>query len=234
MGFSVHKFDPYLNGFYIRKHLIYHLNIKNVIDVGANEGQYAEGLFKEGYKNNLYSFEPTNSTFKILNNKAQNRPNWRVYNYGLSNTSGNQEMYSVDFSPECSLLKRKDEYFDSKKEMITLITFDEWINKENINLNNFWFKIDVEGYEKFVLEGSKENLHKAAIVELEVSALRKFHYDDLSNESSLTNLTDYMKQCNFTALHITNLYQERTKLLFSGVDIIFIRNDLKDQLKDLF
>ena len=51
--------------FYIVKTLN-RFKIDTVIDIGANEGQFAQNIIKYGYKKEIISFEPIKSIHKIL------------------------------------------------------------------------------------------------------------------------------------------------------------------------
>ena len=54
-----------------------------ILDVGANEGQYALKLRKYGYKGKIISFEPQLDTFKKLEANAQRFSNWTTHHYAL-------------------------------------------------------------------------------------------------------------------------------------------------------
>lgn len=54
-----------------------------VIDVGANEGQFAQSIRDLGYKKQLISFEPDKEVFQILQEKSKQDPLWQVVNLAL-------------------------------------------------------------------------------------------------------------------------------------------------------
>lgn len=67
----------------LRAHLrnvIHRHAIDVVIDVGANDGQFALLLRSEGFRGTIYSFEPVNSTYEQLRRIAQHDANWEVFN----------------------------------------------------------------------------------------------------------------------------------------------------------
>src|SRR4051812_45614795 len=66
--------------------IIDNLKVDLVIDVGANEGQFARRL-RSFYHGKIISFEPVSSVFKRLSEWAASDPDWSVYKMAL----GNQE-----------------------------------------------------------------------------------------------------------------------------------------------
>jgi len=49
-----------------------------VFDVGANTGQYAEGLRNLGYKGRIISFEPLSAAHALLIENSRDDPEWVV------------------------------------------------------------------------------------------------------------------------------------------------------------
>ena len=48
-------------------------NINSIIDVGASYGQFAEQVFKNGFKGSIYSFEPLKKEHDILLTKSKKK-----------------------------------------------------------------------------------------------------------------------------------------------------------------
>ena len=56
-------------------------NIQTVLDVGANTGQYSQGLRKAGFKGRIISFEPASLAYHDLEKRASRDKNWQTFNY---------------------------------------------------------------------------------------------------------------------------------------------------------
>ncbi len=56
LGFDIVRYDPFAEIAHRRQRFLSHLGISLVFDVGANTGQYAEGLRAEGYRGRIVSF----------------------------------------------------------------------------------------------------------------------------------------------------------------------------------
>lgn len=57
-----------------------------VLDVGANRGQFAEGLREAGYTGRIVSFEPLPEHVEVLRRKAAADPDWQVLPYAAGDT----------------------------------------------------------------------------------------------------------------------------------------------------
>ena len=82
-------------------------SIRTIIDVGANEGQFAKIIEKDFLKANIYSFEPLPDVFVKLNEWALSKnEKVKVFNLALGDFEGEIEMLKhTDHSPSSSILK---------------------------------------------------------------------------------------------------------------------------------
>lgn len=142
-----------------------------MIDAGANIGLYSIiGSRVVGNTGKVYSFEPSKANFNLfLKNIELNKiKNIIPVNMGLGDTIGESLILSQNFKnddAEKYILKKEREIAISNQannihlnESVTLDTLDNFQLKNNIKKIDF-LKIDVEGYEYYVLKGS-ENLLK--------------------------------------------------------------------------
>jgi FkbM family methyltransferase len=153
------------------KQLIHETDV--VIDVGANIG-YFTTLFAKlvGPEGKVYAFEPTHNYYNhLLENVSINDfKNIEIIKKGLSNLCQDIEI-SIDES-SATIHQPLTNYVQSR-EVISLITLDEFILNKGISKINF-IKIDVDGHEPFVLEGALKSIQKyKPIIILEISHL---HY----------------------------------------------------------
>jgi hypothetical protein len=65
-----------------RKFLLNYYSIKHVLDVGANKGQYAQEIRSLGFKEWIYSFEPT-SYYEYLAKASEGDTKWQTYRFGF-------------------------------------------------------------------------------------------------------------------------------------------------------
>ncbi len=146
-----------------------------VLDVGANIGYYTVLLSRlAGRDGRILAFEPTANFRKILsmNIAVNNLNNVEVIPAGLSDKSQKLDIYlTVDTAtlhPSDSK-KETDRKNDSNREVIELITLDDYIRRNPLERIDF-IKIDVDGHEPSILRGAWETLEKYhPVVLLEVN-----------------------------------------------------------------
>ena len=128
------------------------------VDIGANIGTVTlEASKKIGDNGKIFSFEPNFKTYKFLegNIKYNNCKNIKSYNFALGEKSSEQ-YFSNDFADESNSIQQ-----NKNGILIKMKTVDEIIpNDLKINL----MKIDVLGYEKFVLLGAEKTLKNTACI----------------------------------------------------------------------
>lgn len=133
-----------------------------IFDVGANFGGYTKEILTLFPERNIliHAFEPSESNFKILQNKINN-PRVKLNQVGLSDREDKLILYKdKEESSLASLYNRRLEHFElemSKKEEVTLTTLDKYCLENNIDKINF-LKLDIEGHEIQALKGATEML----------------------------------------------------------------------------
>ena len=130
-----------------------------LFDVGANEGQFVRTMskiFVEPFQ--IYSFEPSRLAFNKLNENI-NSENIRCFNHGFGSEEGQASLYNTG-----SLIGTIYPLNDLKgqKELVSLKTIDDFCVDHGID-NIFYLKIDVEGGELDVLNGSRNMLKQGRI-----------------------------------------------------------------------
>lgn len=153
-------------------------NINTILDIGANEGQFAIEISHFIPNVCIYSFEPLREVFeKLTANSYKICGSFQSYNIALGNFNGVTKIYRNKFSPSSSILKMAnlhEEIFpftkESLEEEIVIRKLDDFIIEKNLQLiDNILIKLDVQGYEKEVINGGLKTFKKAKIAIIEVS-----------------------------------------------------------------
>jgi len=134
---------------------------KAIIDVGGNCGLFCIPVEKDGYK--VFTFEPINMNIELLElNKVENNcNNLTIIQTALSNNDSKKKIFipycSDNTSFNLSVAISNMNIKDYVEEIVSCQTFDSWIDK-NQDVNVGFIKIDVQGFEKEVLEGMQKFL----------------------------------------------------------------------------
>jgi len=162
-------------------------DIKTIIDVGANRGQFARMLLNVFPEAHIYCFEPLPELFRQLSRWSEEQRNGKVtvYNLALGNKEGFLRMFRhIEHNSSSSFLKTtklcESLYpFSQKQDSITvkLTTLDNWLKSlPSPPMPKILLKVDVQGYEDKVVQGGRETFSKAEACILEVS-LDKLYED---------------------------------------------------------
>lgn len=178
--------------------------INLVFDVGANIGQFGHELRLYGYQGEVMSFEPQAAAFHQLSEAAAADPNWHVYHYAFGEVPGTSTIHLSQNSHSSSLLPMLNAHLDSAPE-------SAYIGEEEIEvrtLNDFWqendgkytgrnimLKIDVQGFEKYVLAGASTFLPYVSLIQLEMSLIELY-----DNEMLYQDMMAYLNSLGFGTL----------------------------------
>ena len=138
-----------------------------LIDVGANKGDFTQIILTLFNNDNIqvHSFEPSKATFEFLKNNIKS-DKVILNNKGLGKEAGTFPFYTDrPGSGAASLTKRNLDYLGvdfGYSEDVSIDTLDNYCNENNIKDIDL-LKLDVEGHEMDVLEGSKEMLSRNVI-----------------------------------------------------------------------
>ena len=156
-------------------------SIKTIIDVGAHKGEFAENALKIRSVEKIIAFEPQKKIFEILKNKFANNKIITLNNYALSGkvekkimkinkmsatSTLNQEINddSLYFKFKSFLLHQKNSII--AEEEINTTTFDIFFKYTTFDQSTL-LKIDTEGYEIHVLNGSSKKINEVKFILIE-------------------------------------------------------------------
>ena len=151
-------------------------SIDTVLDVGANEGQYAQHLRLLGFQGMIWSFEPGAKAFEALQQTAKRDDKWRCFNYALGESDGEAVLNVSDFSVFSSLLPSNSyqRSLDSRttireKQRVQMRSLDSFLAENPPPDGNLMLKLDAQGYERNILLGAEGSLDIVLAVQTELS-----------------------------------------------------------------
>ncbi len=200
------------------------LDIEKIIDVGAHKGEFLEKMLKIEKVNSFYAFEPQKNIFNELSEKFSKNKKVTLYNFAMDKEITNKKLKINKLSMTSSLaeINEKSLYLKIKN----FLTFsksnfeDEYeiqtntVDKifENISLQKALLKIDVEGFEMNVIEGSQMKLKEIPFILLENQFGNHYinnNFKDIVNILSKQNFKIY-KKFLFPTLHYQDVLFKKT------------------------
>jgi len=150
-----------------------------VLDIGAHQGTFSAFAASLAKKGKVFSFEPTKSTFLILEKNFARQKNVSVLNLGVGDITCQKIIATSKIYPPSNLMTDSDSYninllaADQKEQKVDVISIDDFIKSKKIKKVDF-IKIDAEGYEKRIIQGGKETIKKL----MPVIAVSAYHCKD--------------------------------------------------------
>jgi FkbM family methyltransferase len=157
--------------------LLRHHRVDCVVDVGANDGGFATAIRGLGYTGRIISFEPLLGPFESLRRKASSDDNWDAVQCAIGdaknevtiNVSGNSGLSSSVLPMLESHAEVAPDSRYVSTETVTQERLDRLLPELGVGPHSRTFlKVDVQGYERAVLDGAAALFEDGAIVGLQL------------------------------------------------------------------
>lgn len=187
------------------------------LDIGANVGMFSLELYQDHPEMDYYVFEPIPTTYtnllRTIKLNEANPEKIHPLNLGISNQRGTFKFYLPGESEAASLQPVDDAFYRKQSDKFgsytgsvemsevecQVTTVDEFVQENCLSTVDF-MKIDVEGNEKFVLQGARETLekyHPLVYCELLRKHAKRFGYHP-------NDVIAYMKSLGYVCRTIRN------------------------------
>ena len=141
-------------------------NDEVVIDCGANFGDLYAWTLVQNLNINYIAFEPSPREFECIKLNCLGKKN---NNIALSDKTGQIDFYLQSSSGDSSIIEPASGF--TKKIEIATIKLEDYVLNNNIEKIKF-FKLEAEGYEPEILEGSKKILNRIEYIGVDGSPER--------------------------------------------------------------
>ncbi|MCP5431989.1 MAG: FkbM family methyltransferase [Alphaproteobacteria bacterium] len=209
------------------------LGIDTLLDVGANEGQYARKLRKRGFRGRILSFEPMAGAYGVLAAKAARDPLWTALPYALGAESARRVLHVSGNSVSSSFLPMlasheaaapRSAYVGA--EEVEIRRLDDVAGELIPEGAKAYLKIDVQGFEHEVLAGAQRFLRRALAVQAEASVVPLYGGQLLVEE-----LIAYMRARDFELFtHFPSFIAPETGQELQ-LDLVFVSSEGVERLR---
>jgi FkbM family methyltransferase len=209
-------------------HFLSNWGVTDIIDVGANEGQFAQSMFGAGFRGSILSVEPQPDICQSLQARALHSPGlrWKVADpVALSDSEGQVEFHLTQSRAASSILRpnagaasQVAEIVPEKTIVVKTMTLDALLARHSVNPRTTFLKIDVQGAEKLVLAGATSTLPllRGALVELSTATL----YD---SQPLLPEILAFMTTSGFEIWDVDPGYRNGKTGKMEQCDVTFFR-----------
>lgn len=164
-----------------------------IFDVGANDGGIARQWRRFGFQGDIESFEPGSRAFARLASDAARDPRWNAYRLGLGDRAGELTLHvAANAGASSSVLPMlpaheaaAPEALYVSEETVKVTRLDEWFDARAVAWERVALKIDTQGFERQVLEGTGRLLQANVVsVQLELSLVPLYEGSWLWHEAA--------------------------------------------------
>jgi len=186
IGLDIHRYHPDPN----KLHWVKSHDIKTVIDVGANVGQFASEIRNALPHAFIYSFEPLKDCFEKLKLSRGRDQLFKAFNYALGNCIDTIPMNRNAYSPSSSILSMSDSHkqlfphtSQSARERVDVLRLDDFseLNPQLLS-REILFKIDTQGFEAEVIKGARRFLSHVKLLIVENSFIPLYEEQPLFDD----------------------------------------------------
>ena len=205
--------------------------VEAIFDIGANVGTSVAAFRAAGFDGPITSFEPLPHLFAELERRSRADPRWRAEQLALGASPGLAEM-NVTAGPgyASSLLPMTDNVRTHapdqpvvRSESVRVSTIDEVVKQHYPSGDRLFLKIDVQGYERRVLEGARATMPRIVGLRLELSLVENYR-----GESLLVEMLPMLYALGFRAVAIETAWANPTTRELFQVDVTCFRTDRVD------
>lgn len=209
----------------LRSQLLHDRGITVVLDIGANEGQFALDLRASGYRGRIVSLEPLGQAFDKLQSRSNLDEKWESLRLAAGseprattiNVAGNSVSSSLlPMSTRHAVAEPRSAYVDD--EPCEVVTLDGLAGHLIGPDDKAFLKIDVQGSELDVLKGATEILDQVEIVQTELSLLPLYDGGPL-----LDSVVRHLDERRFALLGLAPAFVDPTTGALLQVDGLFAR-----------
>lgn len=202
-------------------------DIRHVIDVGANQGQFASHLLTmPSFNGQILSFEPEKISHENLVKKASKISNWKVGNrVAVGDENGDVELNVAGNSVSSSILKVNQKHVESaphsrtvETQKVRIVRLEDEIEEFDNTMSNIYLKVDVQGFELEVLRGATKLFEKTSVIQLEVSLVSLYE-----GQADWIEIHQYMNNNKFRLWGIQNGFHDKTTGQQLQIDLIYVQ-----------
>jgi FkbM family methyltransferase len=198
-----------------------------IIDVGASDGYYANALFELGFEGRIISFEPLSTAYNKLLKRSKSNSNWEIAERcAIGNINGKININISKNSVSSSVLQIMESHINAEPESIcigseevNIYRLDSIATKYISTAKNIFLKLDVQGFEDKVIEGSADILEKIRGIQLEMSLIKLYNEQLLFEE-----MLKKMINIEFELYSLYPVFTDKKTMRLLQVDGIFFKS----------
>jgi FkbM family methyltransferase len=177
-----------------------------------------------GYAGRIVSIEPLPAVFEVLRAKAAGRPDWEAMNFALGDRDGEAQMNASAVTEVSSLLPATGAattgmWTATTPQAVQVRRLDTLLPDVARGGERVYLKMDIQGYERYALDGAEKTLGATAAVELELSTIPLY-----AGECLLPDMVHHLAGKGFGVFSIDPVVVDHTTGRVLQFEVLFARD----------
>ncbi|MDB2334728.1 FkbM family methyltransferase [Planktomarina temperata] len=228
VGIGIYKINPEHDRASQVLAILKMLDVKFVVDIGANEGQYATEIRRLGYRNHICSVEPLSDAHKKLTSRAHHDDKWTVYDRIAIGVGNGESLINItENSVSSSLLEVQQDHLNAceasriiRREMVNVVGINEFWDTIKTSPSETFIKFDIQGFEYELLKAFK-GLSELKAIQIECSFANL--YED---SGSYIDIICFLQRIGFKAWAVMPGFTDNATGRTLQCDIIMINTKI--------
>lgn len=204
-----------------------------IFDVGAHVGNTVDEYLKDFHQAQIHCFEPYTASFNILNDRFSENTKVNCHKLAFSNKKETRALNCnkstdtnsfLQFSDEANQIWESNDLFvNHDQNEVQCSTIDHYCAENDIESIDI-LKLDCQGFEKYILEGSNEMLagQKINLIFTEVG-FREIY----KNQTKFHEIHSYLERYNYELFNLYDCVVKSAQLI--QADALLINKDLRNK-----
>lgn len=223
-GVEVLRFNPTNSLDAARPLILRDQGVDLVVDIGANEGQWARELRAGGYPGSIVSFEPLASAHARLARAADGDAAWIVHRGALGDEDGEAVLnVAANAGASSSLLTMAERHTRAAPDARYIAQETVRVSRlDGVDLpdgERLMVKLDVQGAERAVLAGAHATLERTRVVECELSLVELY-----DGQALMTELVESLAGMGFALWGLRPGFADAARGQLLQADGLFVRD----------
>tara|TARA_A100001011_G_scaffold393392_1_gene483123 strand:- start:550 stop:1248 length:699 start_codon:yes stop_codon:yes gene_type:complete len=218
LGFDLYPFDNrnsiqnYLSFLFAR------YDIRDLIDIGANKGQYHNMIRNMGYKGSVYLIEPLEKEWNFLKKNIVSKKTILLERMAIGEKEEIKILYETKNSVSSSLKRKLEEKDIISENEVKVRCLDNVVRE--INKEDLFIKIDSQGHEYEIVSSLKSSLPQIKFIQAELAINPSY-----AGEKNYLENIDMFKTIGFELIFLFPGIRDKEGFL-SEIEAIFINSKI--------
>ena len=188
--------------------LLRELEIELVVDAGASDGSWAQGIRAAGFAGRIVSIEPHSGSFAVLERRGNVDARWDCHRAALGATAGEVELNVAGNRQSSSALPMLELHRRLEPgsgfvgtELVARVSLDELLGASS---EATFLKLDVQGAELDALRGAGRTLAATRAIEVELTTVPLYE-----GQALMPEVLEFLYSNGFELIGLETSFRDR-------------------------